>query len=482
MSKFSGAVVLGDLNDFISPSQACVKPVKAPTKTDNGNSTIKIENGNYIEVMEDGREAPLKTAQITLNDCLACSGCVTSAETVLIQMQSQEEVYKVLHSNQRAQQEGRFDDIKIVVVSVSPQSRANFAAKYNQTLLQVAKKLTNFFKGLGCHFVFDTSFSRDLALLESQAEFVTKFRQNQSLPMLASACPGWICYAEKTHGSFILPYISSTKSPQQIMGTLVKEYFAKRIGKRPDQIYHITIMPCYDKKLEASRDDFYNDVYKTRDVDCVITTVEVEKMMAEKGASFLNLMEAPLDTMFTRVKMEGNEEILLGHSGGGSGGYLESIFRHAAKELFGVNPNEIVYKIIKNNDFKEVTLEIEGKTVLRFAAAYGFRNIQNLVRKIKTKTCQYHFVEIMACPSGCLNGGGQLKPAVETVSAKEFLQMTEKSYEEIEKTLPEHNPFVYEVYQPQELIHPYSERAQKYYHTSYHAVEKNLVNPLAVQW
>jgi len=105
MSKFSGAVVLGDLNDFISPSQACVKPVKAPTKTDNGNSTIKIENGNYIEVMEDGREAPLKTAQITLNDCLACSGCVTSAETVLIQMQSQEEVYKVLHSNQRAQQE-----------------------------------------------------------------------------------------------------------------------------------------------------------------------------------------------------------------------------------------------------------------------------------------------------------------------------------------------------------------------------------------
>jgi len=241
MSKFSGAVVLGDLNDFISPSQACVKPVKAPTKTDNGNSTIKIENGNYIEVMEDGREAPLKTAQITLNDCLACSGCVTSAETVLIQMQSQEEVYKVLHSNQRAQQEGRFDDIKIVVVSVSPQSRANFAAKYNQTLLQVAKKLTNFFKVLGCHFVFDTSFSRDLALLESQAEFVTKFRQNQSLPMLASACPGWICYAEKTHGSFILPYISSTKSPQQIMGTLVKEYFAKRIGKRRDcfneQIY-----------------------------------------------------------------------------------------------------------------------------------------------------------------------------------------------------------------------------------------------------
>lgn len=84
--------------------------------------------------------------------------------------------------------------------------------------------------------------------------------------------PGWVCYAEKTHGHFILPYISSTKSPQQIMGSMVKDYFAKLQGTSPDKVYHVTVMPCYDKKLEASREDFYSDVYRTRDVDCVITT------------------------------------------------------------------------------------------------------------------------------------------------------------------------------------------------------------------
>ncbi|KAL9984996.1 hypothetical protein ACROYT_G007347 [Oculina patagonica] len=108
-------------------------------------------------------------------------------------------------------------------------------------------------------------------------EFVRRFKSQQSgeknaIPMLASACPGWVCYAEKTHGSYVLPYISTTKSPQQIMGSLVKNHFGASLGKSPDEIYHVTIMPCYDKKLEASREDFYNDMYSTRDVDCVIST------------------------------------------------------------------------------------------------------------------------------------------------------------------------------------------------------------------
>lgn len=121
--------------------------------------------------------------------------------------------------------------------------------------------------------VVDTKIADDLALIESRNEFVERYNTNRkSLPMLASSCPGWVCYAEKTHGNFILPYISTTRSPQQIMGMLVKQYLAKIIGTSSDRIYHVTVMPCYDKKLEASREDFFSEVENSHDVDCVITS------------------------------------------------------------------------------------------------------------------------------------------------------------------------------------------------------------------
>jgi iron only hydrogenase large subunit-like protein len=173
-------------------------------------------------------------------------------------------------------------------VSISPQSRASLAAKYGIGLKTFTRKLCGYFKHkLSAEFVFDTTFSREFSLLESQREFVERYKQQKQhdkqsdestamsaakLPILSSACPGWICYAEKTHGSFILPYISSVKSPQQVMGTLIKEYLCKKLDTTPDKIYHLTVMPCYDKKLEASRKDFYNELYDTKDVDCVLST------------------------------------------------------------------------------------------------------------------------------------------------------------------------------------------------------------------
>ncbi|PNJ02292.1 NARFL isoform 15, partial [Pongo abelii] len=178
---------------------------------------------------------------------------------------------------------------RLVVVSVSPQSRASLAARFQLNPTDTARKLTSFFKKIGVHFVFDTAFSRHFSLLESQREFVRRFRGQadckQALPLLASACPGWICYAEKTHGSFILPHISTARSPQQVMGSLVKDFFAQQQHLTPDKIYHVTVMPCYDKKLEASRPDFFNQEHQTRDVDCVLTTGEVFRLLEEEGVS-----------------------------------------------------------------------------------------------------------------------------------------------------------------------------------------------------
>ncbi|XP_010872545.2 cytosolic Fe-S cluster assembly factor narfl [Esox lucius] len=475
-SHFSGVLQLTDLDDFITPSQECVKPVKLEKKQGRSLAKIQIEDdGTYFQVNRDGGKQKLEKAKISLNDCLACSGCITSAESVLITQQSHEEIYKVLRNNKACVPESRV----VVVVSVSPQSRASLAARYGLSSSEAGRRLTAFFKGLGVHHVFDTSFSRSFSLLESQREFIERFHRKeqdkQALPMLASACPGWICYAEKTHGEFILPYISSTRSPQQMMGSLVKGFFASQQGLSPQQIYHVTVMPCYDKKLEASRPDFYLKEAETREVDCVITSGEVLKMLEEENLSLNDVESAPLDTMFSSVC--GDE--LLSHAGSGSGGYLHHVFRHAAKQLFGEEVKELTYKTLKNKDFQEVTLEKDGIVLLRFAAAYGFRNIQNLVQKLKRSKSPYHFVEVMACPSGCLNGGGQVKSLPEQDN-KELLQQVEDLYRAERCVVPDEEQRVAEIYQSW-LRSVGEERARELLHTQYHAVEKTS-NGLLVKW
>ncbi|XP_005054045.1 PREDICTED: cytosolic Fe-S cluster assembly factor NARFL isoform X2 [Ficedula albicollis] len=428
-ARFSGVLQLTDLDDFIAPSQECIKPVKVDKKPGKAAAKIRIEaDGSYFQVNQDGEAQKLEKAKISLNDCLACSGCITSAESVLVSQQSHEELCKLLALNKAA----AAHEQKLVVVSVSPQSRASLAARCKLGLLETAQKLTMFLKSLGVHYVFDTTFSRNFSLLESQQEFVRRFHKQaddkKALPMLASACPGWICYAEKTHGSFIIPHISTTKSPQQVMGSLVKGYFAEQKHLPPDRIYHVTVMPCYDKKLEASRPDFFNQEYQTRDVDCVITTGEVLKLLEQEGVSLADVDPAPLDTL--------------------------------------------------NKDFQEVTLERDGEVLLHFALAYGFRNIQNLVQKLKRGKCPYHYVEVMACPSGCLNGGGQIK--LEGESSKEELQKVERLYESLRAEMPGENQAVRELYQHW-LGGWGSERAQQVLHTQYHAVER-ANSALNIKW
>ncbi|XP_038007595.1 cytosolic iron-sulfur assembly component 3 isoform X2 [Motacilla alba alba] len=458
-ARFSGVLQLTELDDFIAPSQECSQPVQVRRGPGTAAARIRIEpDGSYVQLSQDGEAQKLEKAKISLNDCLACSGCITSAESVLVSQQSHGELCRVLALNKAA----AAHEQKLVVVSVSPQSRASLAARCQLGLLETAQKLTTFLKGLGVHHVFDTTFSRNFSLLESQQEFVRRFRRQaedkKALPMLASACPGWICYAEKTHGSFILPHISTTKSPQQVMGSLVKGYFAEQQHLSPDRIYHVTVMPCYDKKLEASRPDFFNQEYQTRDVDCVITTGEVLKLLEQEGVSLSDLDPSPLDTM-----LGGAAGQLSSHRGGGSGGFLEHIFSHAARELFGIHGASIHYKPLKNKDFQEVTLERDGEVLLQFALAYGFRNIQNLVQKLKR---------------GCLNGGGQIK--LQGESSKEELQQVERLYESLRAEVPEENQAVRELYE-RWLGGWGSERALQVLHTQYHAVHR-ASSALSIKW
>lgn len=326
--------------------------------------------------------------------------------------------------------------------------------------------------------MFDTTFSRDFSLHQSQLEFIERYNENKNLPILSSSCPGFICYAEKTHGSFILPYISAVKSPQQIMGTLVKEYLGKKFDVTPDAIYHVSIAPCFDKKLEASRTEFTNDFHKSKDVDCVLSTIEIEQILEEKSLKLNDIEEMSLNLI-----SDINEEAkIYTHVGGGSGGYLENVLRYACKHLFNHSIDEIQYETLKNQDFKEVNVKINDEIKLKFAFAYGFRNIQNIVQKLKKNSCSYHYIEIMACPSGCLNGGGQLRDDNTNTLSKELLDKVTYLYNSVPKMLPEENKFLKEFY---DLINNESNSSQqllkKYFYTSYQEIKK-LNNSLTIKW
>jgi len=481
MSKFSGVLQLTDLDDFITPSQDCIKPVEVKKKvTTSKGAKIKIEaDGSYFEETEGGPKK-LEKAAITLADCLACSGCITSAETVLIEQQSAEQLYRIFQQKLDALKE-KSSDTPFIVCSLGLQPLISLSQKYNLSVQDTAEKLAGFLVELGADFVLDMKLAEDWSILEQQNEFLERYRARKvgaksgTHTVLSSVCPGWVCYAEKTHGSWLLPHISKVKSAQQLMGSIVKQFLPLRLGIDPSRLYHITVMPCFDKKLEASREDFMDQISNTKDVDCVITTLEIEEMLQKEKAEFSKLVNRKLDSV-----CEGfNTQIIKATDGSGSGGFSDQLFRFMAKNEFGQQLDHLSYKTLRNLDFKEVVLEGEGQTLLKFAIANGFRNIQNLVQKLKRKRCDYDFVEILACPSGCLNGGAQLRPEQDG-SSKDLITSLEEKHHNLTKCLPEDNMELKQLLS-QWSLDTNTDQRQSLVMTEYHEVEK-MTNGLAIKW
>lgn len=317
----------------------------------------------------------------------------------------------VLFSNQLFSKQNNPNKKRTIVVSLSLQSIASIAAKHELDVQTAAEKLASFFHSLGVDYIFDISLARHLSLIESQKEFLLKYKENQ-FPVLCSVCPGFVCYAEKTHGEMIVPILSRVKSAQQIMGVMVKRFLKDKQMNGTD-VYHLTVMPCYDKKLEATRNrtDFCDQSNEDiKEVDCVLTPIEIEVMLNKENVILSDLIPTKLDSIIE----ESNGGQLMSHLGSGSGGYTENLFRFMASKFFQKyykSGEQLDYKIMRNKDFIDLSLEDEsGNKLLSFAIINGFRNIQTLVQRIKRKTCHYQYVEVMACPTGCLNGGAQLRP------------------------------------------------------------------------
>jgi iron only hydrogenase large subunit-like protein len=443
-----------DLNDFISPGVACIKPVEVPKSNDSGRAEIEIGiDGVPVEVLQNGKsKQALESAQISLTDCLACSGCITSAETVLVSMQSHKEVLSAIRDNN-----------KTFVASISHQVRVSLAAAYGISVDQVDAKLKNLLVSkLGFRYVVGLEVGRAISL-----EYVAEeaLRTGRQKPVLSSSCPGWTCYVEKTHPE-VIPFLSKVKSPQQITGTLIKTLIHRNTGASHNQIYHLSIMPCFDKKLEAARPEFgggggdaeqeeEEEEYDSyRDVDCVITAKEVVQMLLEEDMPFENLPDT-FDMTDRQLAPEGwpVEEQWISHEGTSSGGYLDHVLRAMqARERIKGNDTQIEVFVGKNSDTVEYhVVGVDGEVVGKVAQIYGFRNIQNLVRKLKPKRggggvvsrrtttnvrnndpSNWDYVEVMACPGGCINGGGQIG-APEGVNLKQWKDKLEEIYNGMEK-------------------------------------------------
>ncbi|XP_075678277.1 putative cytosolic Fe-S cluster assembly factor AAEL012261 [Dermatophagoides pteronyssinus] len=418
------------LDDYIVQNAVCIKPAETiqDNKSDNSESDdiIRINKSSkswknrqseriqgQIKEGGDTGQPKLTPVSVTLGDCLACSGCITSTEAVLISEQSHEKVIDILDEKQK-------NNNLIIVMTLSLQALASLAAKYNLDSIQsAAERISYLFHSLGVDYIFDIALARHICLQESWQELSKQYNSdtNSKQPLLSSTCPGFVCYAEKSQGNILVPLLSRIKSPQQIMGLLVKKRLHlvndQFVDVQPDRIYHITLMPCYDKKLEASRLENRIDE-SIKEVDCVITPLEVEKILEFKQIENLDSLPCrPLDQF--NVGFSPNGEIQ-SHRGSGSGGYADNLLRMmaiyqkmATKELMST---ELEWKIVRNADFLEINLhesETDTKPVISFAILNGFRNIQNLVSRLKRKSCPYDYIEVSACPKGCLNGGAQFR-------------------------------------------------------------------------
>ncbi|VUC33121.1 unnamed protein product [Clonostachys rosea] len=458
-----------DLNDFISPGVACIKPVETlPTADPNA--------ANEYEVILDGQQPAASAnnpAEISLTDCLACSGCVTSAEAVLVSLQSHAEVLSVLDSAPALRVVGPDDkgkysvegleneDAKLFVASVSSQTRANLAAACGGNISekeagQMLEHLLSSSSGLssggkwnnGFTWVVDTNIAREATLVLSADEVLGNPKANKqqpAKPILASSCPGWVCYAEKTH-PHVLPHLSKVKSPQALMGTLLKTTLSRTLNIPASRIWHLSVMPCFDKKLEASREELTDSIWDgdgnpgrgVRDVDCVITSKEVLMLAESRGVSLFDMPKIkPASDRQPSPFPDAKLGAFLFPSGGlrnpsrsagSSGGLLYHVLQAKAAQIPG---SEIQVTRGRNIDVVEYSVCQNGETVFKAARYYGFRNIQNLVRRLKparpsrmpggkpfgsarrptgkASSLEHSYVEVMACPGGCTNGGGQIK-------------------------------------------------------------------------
>ena len=415
----------------------------------------KVQKIGAISVTERGFNSCVSTAgHNSLNDvnCTFCGQCIEVCPTgALTEKDSTQIVWNKIK-----------DKDTYVIVQTAPSIRVALGEEFGMPIgTNVEGKMVNALKQMGFDKVFDTNTGADFTIVEEGTEFIKRLQNNDNLPMITSCCPGWVKYIEMNYPENI-GHLSSCKSPHEMFGALLKTYYAKKEGLDSSKMFVVSVMPCIAKKYERQREEM------KQDVDAVITTRELAKMIKQAKIDFVNLEDAKFDDPMGEAT--GAAAIF-----GVTGGVMEAALRSVSEIVTGKTLDKISFEQVRGESgIKRAEIEIGDKKV-KVAVAHGLANAQTIMEEIKSGKADYQFVEIMACPGGCITGGGQpIKSAKIQEDVDVHKKRAEAMYSIDEKSVirkSHKNPVLKQVYK-EFLGEPNGELAHKLLHTHYSKKEK----------
>lgn len=406
-----------------------------------------------IDFINRGNKAVIGTSfneGLNTSSCINCGQCIMVCPTgALTEKNHFAEIQQAIE-----------DPNKRVIVQYAPSISVSMAEELGMEAGKDINGILNAaLRKVGFDNIFDSSFSADLTIIEESAELINRIQKRETLPMITSCCPGWVKYAEEFYPELI-PNLSSCKSPQQMLGAIIKSYFAEKEGLSPEDIYSVSIMPCTAKKFEAQREEMTQAGIS--DVDAVLTTRELTKFLKLYGVDMFNispeLTDSPMGFRSTAGKLFG-----------ASGGVMEAAIRTAYFKITGKElVNFQIPQIRGLQNRKEARIKI-GDLDLGVAVVNGMANAKDLLDEIKNGRNDIHFVEVMACPGGCIGGGGQ-----HIGTSEEELKMRMKTLYSIDENetlkVSHKNPEIIELYN-EFLKEPLGQKSHELLHTTYNKRE-----------
>ena len=374
---------------LVRDASKCVKCMRCIQVCD------KIQGMHIWDVSGTGARTTVGVSEnrdIKTADCALCGQCITHCPTgALRERDDTDKLYRALE-----------DKDTIVVAQIAPAVRAAWGESLGLSREEATVEKIDALRRIGVDYVFDTTFSADLTIMEEGTEFVERFTNGDldMYPMFTSCCPGWVRFIKSQYPQMV-NRLSSAKSPQEMFGAVMKTAFAKKMNIDPDRIFALSIMPCVAKKDEREKPLFHGE-FAGHGVDCVLTTRELDRLIRADHIDPKTLKDAAFDTPFT-------EGTGAGVIFGATGGVMEAALRSAYYLITGKNPEVDAFKQIRGvnkNGWTEAQFEIAGNTI-DIAVVSGLQNTRNLMEAIQKREVHYHFVEVMACPGGCVGGGGQ---------------------------------------------------------------------------
>jgi len=420
-----------------------------------------VQGVGVIQATNRGFHTTVEPAfNMSLNEvaCINCGQCIQACPVgALKEKDDTEKVWEALAN----------PDLH-VVVQTAPAIRVALGEEFGMEPGSIVTgKMANALRRLGFDKVFDTDFSADLTIMEEGTELLNRIKNGGKLPLITSCSPGWIKFLESYYPDFI-DNLSTCKSPQQMMGAVIKTYYAQKVGIDPAKIFSVSIMPCTAKKFECQRPEMNASGYQ--DVDVVLTTRELAHMIKQAGIEFERLEDEGFDSPLG--ESTGAAVIF-----GATGGVMEAALRTVYEIVTGKEAENIEYQAVRGVEgIKEATVQI-GDLAVKAAVAHGTGNARKLLDKIRAGEADYHFIEIMACPGGCVTGGGQ---PIRTASEKyrtDFravrAQAIYKADGQLKLRKSHDNPEVKKIYEDF-LGEPNSHKAHELLHTHYH--KRDLYN------